>query len=56
MGAIARLIAEVLAAPEDAGVQAAVRERVRRLCGRFPLYTPAAPSDTADAAAAAAAR
>ena len=38
MGAIARLIAEVLAAPEDAAVHAAVRERVRQLCGRFPLY------------------
>ena len=38
MGAIARLIAEVLAAPEDAAVHAAVRGRVRQLCGRFPLY------------------
>lgn len=38
MEAIATLIAEVLASPEDAGVQAAVRERVRLLCGRFPLY------------------
>ena len=27
-----------LAAPEDAAVHAAVRERVRQLCGRFPLY------------------
>jgi glycine hydroxymethyltransferase len=40
MAAIARLIAEALAAPEDAGVHAAVRERVRLLCGRFPLYDP----------------
>ncbi|MDQ1347553.1 MAG: glycine hydroxymethyltransferase [Acidobacteriota bacterium] len=38
MGAIAGLVAEVLAAPEDAAVHAAVRERVRQLCGRFPLY------------------
>lgn len=52
MGAIARLIAEVLAAPEDAGVRAAVRERVRELCGRFPLYGAAAAADNADAAAA----
>jgi glycine hydroxymethyltransferase len=40
MGAVAQLIAEVLAAPDDAGVHAAVRERVRRLCARFPLYDP----------------
>ncbi len=38
MGAIAELISEVLAAPEDAGLHSAVRERVRRFCGRFPLY------------------
>ena len=38
MAAIARLISEALAAPEDAAVHAAVRERVRLLCGRFPLY------------------
>ncbi len=38
MGAIAELICEVLAAPENAGLHAAVRERVRLLCGRFPLY------------------
>jgi glycine hydroxymethyltransferase len=37
MAAIAALAAEVLAAPEDAGVAAAVRERVRALCRRFPL-------------------
>ena len=42
MGAIARLIGEVLAAPEDPAVQSAVRERVRLLCGRFPLYDAAA--------------
>jgi glycine hydroxymethyltransferase len=40
MTAIARLISEALAAPEDAGVLAAVRERVRLLCSRFPLYDP----------------
>ncbi|MEO8196459.1 MAG: serine hydroxymethyltransferase [Thermoanaerobaculia bacterium] len=38
MGAIARLIGEALEAPEDAEVHAAVRERVRLLCSRFPLY------------------
>jgi glycine hydroxymethyltransferase len=43
MKAIAQLIGEVLAAPEDAGVQGAVRERVRQLCGRFPLYDATAP-------------
>ncbi|MBP9143996.1 MAG: serine hydroxymethyltransferase [Thermoanaerobaculia bacterium] len=52
MGEIARLISEVLAAPEDTGVQAAVRERVRRLCARFPLYTPADTATPSDAAAA----
>jgi glycine hydroxymethyltransferase len=55
MGEIARLISEVLAAPEDTGVQAAVRERVRRLCARFPLYTPADTATPSDAAAATAA-
>ncbi len=40
MGAVARLIAAALAAPEDAGVHAAVREQVRLLCSRFPLYDP----------------
>jgi glycine hydroxymethyltransferase len=38
MGEIARLISETLAAPASAEVQAAVRERVRQLCSRFPLY------------------
>jgi glycine hydroxymethyltransferase len=38
MGIVARLISEALASPEDGGVHAAVRERVRLLCGRFPLY------------------
>ncbi|MBP9824358.1 MAG: serine hydroxymethyltransferase [Thermoanaerobaculia bacterium] len=52
MGEIARLISEVLAAPEDTGVQAAVLERVRRLCARFPLYTPADTATPSDAAAA----
>ena len=40
MAAVARLICEVLAAPDDAGVQAGVRERARLLCSRFPLYDP----------------
>jgi glycine hydroxymethyltransferase len=38
MDQIAALIGEVLAAPEDAAVGAAVRARVRELAGRFPLY------------------
>ncbi|HYO11854.1 MAG TPA: serine hydroxymethyltransferase [Thermoanaerobaculia bacterium] len=33
-------IAEVLRAPEDAGVHEAVRGKVRELCERFPLYDP----------------
>jgi glycine hydroxymethyltransferase len=40
MDEIAVWIAEVLRAPEDAAVQASVRERVRTLCERFPLYDP----------------
>ncbi len=35
---IAELILKVLAAPEDAGVREAVREEVRKLTGRFPVY------------------
>ncbi len=38
MDAIGDLIDEALAAPEDAGVAEAVRERVGELCARFPLY------------------
>ena len=38
MDRIAELVAEVLAAPEDGAVGAAVRGRVRELCARFPLY------------------
>ena len=38
MEEIAGLIAEVLAAPEDAAVLGQVRARVRTLCARFPLY------------------
>jgi len=38
MDQIAGLIGEVLAAPEDAAVGAAVRARVRELAARFPLY------------------
>jgi glycine hydroxymethyltransferase len=44
MDAIARLIGEVLAAPADAAIHAAVRERVRLLCDRFPLYDATAAS------------
>jgi len=38
MREIARLIARVLEAPADSAVLANVREEVRALCGRFPLY------------------
>jgi glycine hydroxymethyltransferase len=38
MDEIATLIAEVLAAAEDTAVAASVRERVRALARRFPLY------------------
>jgi glycine hydroxymethyltransferase len=38
MDEIAMLVAEVLAAPEDTAVAASVRERVRSLSRRFPLY------------------
>jgi glycine hydroxymethyltransferase len=38
MRQIAAWIAEVLAAPEDAAVQASVKSRVRELTDRFPLY------------------
>ncbi|MDB4875768.1 MAG: Serine hydroxymethyltransferase [Gemmatimonadetes bacterium] len=38
MGQIAELIDRVLQAPDDAGVKAAVREEVRALTRRFPLY------------------
>jgi glycine hydroxymethyltransferase len=38
MDEIAALMGEVLAAPEEAATAAAVRERVRALCRRFPLY------------------
>jgi glycine hydroxymethyltransferase len=41
MGRVAELIAEVLAAPEDADVAASVRGRVEELCRRFPLYEDA---------------
>ena len=40
MEAIATLIAEVLAAPEDLELAGAVRERVHDLTHRFPLYDP----------------
>jgi glycine hydroxymethyltransferase len=38
MDAIGELIADALAAGEGAGELAAIRERVRALCQRFPLY------------------
>jgi glycine hydroxymethyltransferase len=38
MDAIAGFIARVLAAPEDAAVQTAVKAEVEALCRRFPLY------------------
>jgi glycine hydroxymethyltransferase len=38
MNRIADLIAETLAAPEDATVQTGVREKVRSLSAEFPLY------------------
>jgi glycine/serine hydroxymethyltransferase len=41
MQTIAGLIDRVLQAPDDAGVKNAVREEVRALTQRFPLYAPA---------------
>jgi glycine hydroxymethyltransferase len=38
MDQVGDFIAEVLRAPEDAAVHAAVRAKVRELCERFPLY------------------
>jgi len=38
MDLIAEFIATVLAAPEDHGVAAAVRDRIEVLCRKFPLY------------------
>jgi glycine hydroxymethyltransferase len=38
MKTIAALIAEVLAEPEDAAVQARVRGKVKELTAAFPLY------------------
>jgi len=38
MDVIAELIARVLAAPDDEGVQRAVRADVENLCRKFPLY------------------
>jgi len=35
---IGELILQVLNAPEDAGIAQAVREEVRKLTGRFPVY------------------
>jgi glycine hydroxymethyltransferase len=47
MGQIVALIERVLAAPDDASVTAAVRDEVRTLTARFPLY----PTEGAAAAA-----
>ena len=38
MDLIADFIATVLAAPEDGGVAAAVRDKIEALCRKFPLY------------------
>ena len=38
MDLIAEFIATVLAAPEDDGVAASVRDRIEVLCRKFPLY------------------
>jgi glycine hydroxymethyltransferase len=38
MATIAALISRVLAAPDDAGVAAAVKGEVEQLCQTFPLY------------------
>ncbi len=40
MDQVGDFIAEVLRAPEDAGVHEGVRAKVRALCERFPLYDP----------------
>jgi len=42
MERVGDLMAEVLAAPDDAAVGSDVRRRVRELCDRFPLYDPLA--------------
>jgi glycine hydroxymethyltransferase len=40
MERVGDFIAEVLRAPEDTAVQASVKQKVRALCERFPLYDP----------------
>jgi glycine hydroxymethyltransferase len=40
MELVGDFIAEVLRAPEDAEVNAGVRQKIRDLCERFPLYDP----------------
>jgi glycine hydroxymethyltransferase len=40
MERVGDFIAEVLRAPEDTAVQEGVRQKVRALCERFPLYDP----------------
>jgi glycine hydroxymethyltransferase len=44
MDVVARLIAAVLAAPDDAGVAGKVKAEVEDLCRRFPLYPKLAES------------
>ncbi|HEY8551422.1 MAG TPA: serine hydroxymethyltransferase [Vicinamibacterales bacterium] len=50
MDRIARLIARVLAAPEDEGVLAAVKADVEALCREFPLYPPSIGLTTRESA------
>jgi glycine hydroxymethyltransferase len=38
MRQIARMIADVLQSPEDESVKGSVKERVKALTARFPLY------------------
>jgi glycine hydroxymethyltransferase len=40
MELVGDFIAEILRAPEDAEVNAGVRQKIRDLCERFPLYDP----------------
>jgi glycine hydroxymethyltransferase len=44
MAPIAALIDRVLAAPDDASVAGKVREEVKALATRFPLYPASAPA------------
>ncbi len=49
MAEIAELIDAVLQAPEDEASLASIRERVRELCERFPLYPPEMMAGASDA-------